>query len=287
MSYTVPYSFDIFYQNINLSGNHRESANRRKDHIVGLLKKSLEVLDAFSSGSIPRYTALKEHADLDIIVVLHYSKYIKDKKPSEVLQEVRDTLGVYKTNVRKNGQAVTLYYETWPNVDIVPCCRNVDDKGNVTSYSIPDMNTETWIKSRPKSHASNINLRSSHCGENFRKLITMIKHWNKTHGSYLQSYHIEALCLETFYVPMKDLSWEIFTFFDTASKLIDRYLWYEGDVVDNYLNYETRQEVKRRLESARDKASTAWWWTYGNKNNNEEAIKIWRQIFGDKFPRYG
>jgi hypothetical protein len=54
------------------------------------------VIEAFASGSIPRYTALNEHADLDVIVALHYSKHIKDKTPSQVPQEVRDALGESK-----------------------------------------------------------------------------------------------------------------------------------------------------------------------------------------------
>ena len=157
MPYTVAVSFDTFYQNINLSGDHRDTANRRRDDIVSTLKKKLHVIESFSSGSIPRYTM-----------------HIKGKKPSEVLQEVRDTLSEYRTNVRKNGQAVTLYYKTWPNVDIVPCSRVVDDDGNVTSYSIPDMNTEQWITSKPKNHTANMTSRAGTCGSNFRKTITTV-----------------------------------------------------------------------------------------------------------------
>ncbi|WP_425054846.1 SMODS domain-containing nucleotidyltransferase [Pseudomonas abyssi] len=287
MPYTVAVSFDTFYQNINLSGDHRDTANRRRDDIVSTLKKKLHVIESFSSGSIPRYTALKDHADLDVMVALHYTKHIKGKKPSEVLQEVRDTLSEYRTNVRKNGQAVTLYYKTWPNVDIVPCSRVVNDDGVVTSYSIPDMNTEQWITSKPKNHTANMTSRAGTCGSNFRKSITMIKHWNRTHSSYLQSYHIEAMALRIFDSSMNDISWDIFKFFEEAANLVDGPLWYEGAFADDYLTYLTRSEAKKRLETARDKARSAWAKTYGHDNDHEGAIAIWRQIFGDKFPAYG
>ena len=287
MPYTVAVSFDKFYQNINLSGDHREAANRRRDDIVKTLKKNLNVIEAFSSGSIPRYTALKDHADLDVMVALHYGDHIKGRKPSEVLQEVRNLLSEYKTNVRKNGQAVTLYYVTWPNVDIVPCSRTVDDNGNVTSYSIPDMNTEQWITSKPKNHTSNMTSHAGKCGSNFKRAITMVKHWNRTHSSYLQSYHIEAMALRIFDSSMTDISWDVFKFFDEAVKLMDTYIWYEGAFVDDYFTYDKKQEAKKRLETARDKARSAWAKTYGDDNDHEGAIKIWRQIFGDRYPSYG
>ena len=95
MALTVSAAFDQFYENINLSGDHRDTANSRRDHIVSLLKKELEVLEAFPSGSIPRFTAVRDYADVDVIAALHYSKHIKDKTPAQVLQTVRDCLAEY------------------------------------------------------------------------------------------------------------------------------------------------------------------------------------------------
>lgn len=287
MPYTVEASFDKFYENINLPGDHRETANTRRDDIVETLKNEFDILEAFASGSIPRYTAVKGYADLDVIVALHFGKHIKGKKPSAVLQDIRDTLAEYKTNVRKNGQAVTLYYKTWPNVDIVPASRSVDNAGNVTGYGIPDMNKEAWIQSRPKNHTTNIANRAATCGPSFRRIITMIKWWNHQHSEYLQSYHIEAMAFQIFTLKLSDMPWDVFTFFREASTLISSPLWYEGAFVDDYLSNEQRQEAEKRLKTASDKARDAWYDTYGANNDHEGAIAIWRQIFGDKFPAYG
>lgn len=287
MPYTVPVSFDRFFDAINLSGSHRDTANRRRDDIVSSLEKTFDIVEAFASGSIPRYTALSGYADLDVIVALHYTKHIKGKSPSEVLQAVRDTLSEYRTNVRKNGQAVTLYYKTWPNVDIVPCSRVRNDSGEVTSYSIPDMNTEKWLSSTPKRHSTNIESKSSICGASFRKIIKMIKWWNHQHSGILQSYHIEAMANEIFTAPLGDMPWEIFSYFDNAARLISSPFWYEGSFVDDYLSWSTRNQAQTRLETARDKARSAWHMTYGLNDDHEGAIRIWRQIFGDKFPAYG
>lgn len=287
MPYTVSVSFDKFVENISLTGDHREIANNRKERIVSLLENDFTILDSFATGSIPRYTALKGVADLDVMVVLHFGKHIDKKTPAQVLQAVRDSLGAYRTNVRKNGQAVTLHYESWPDVDIVPVSRTVNDAGTVSHYNVPDMNTGNWLISRPRKHSSDLDAKASICGSQFRQIIRMIKQWNKSHSELLESYHIEVMALKTFNSSITDFSWAVFQYFDNAAKLAASSLYHEGDYVDDYLDWQTRPEVVKRLETARDKARDAWYETYNGRGNHKKAIETWRQIFGDKFPAYG
>ncbi len=287
MPYTVHVSFDKFRENIELSGDYRETASKRKDHLVSLLEDEFEIIDAFPSGSIPRFTALKEYADLDIIVVFHYGKHIKGKKPSQVLQVVRDCLAEYKTNVRRNGQAVTLYYNTWPNVDIVPVSRIVNDNGSVDYYNVPDMNTESWLPSRPRKHSDLLSQRNKECGDAFKRIIKMIKWWNHQHSNFLQSFHIEVMALKIFNSKLADYPWNVFKYFDEAVKLVSSSLWYELGYVDKYLNAGNRILALERLKTARDKARDAWYLTHNGRSEHERAIAIWRQIFGEKFPAYG
>lgn len=287
MPYTVPVSFDKFLESISLTGDHREVAEARRARLVSLLEKTFDILESFPTGSIPRYTAIKGHADLDVIVALHYSKHIKDKTPAVILQSVRDALGEYRTNVRKNGQAVTLHYESWPNVDIVPVSRSVNGDGAVTHYNVPDMNKGRWIESRPKTHSRNIDAKAKECGPHLRGVIRMIKCWNKAHSDLMESFHIEVLALRSLSGALTDYPWEVFQYFDTAAKLATVPLSYEGGTVDSYLDSETRKEVVKRLETARDVARGAWYLTHDKNNDHKEAIRLWRQIFGEKFPAYG
>ena len=287
MSYTVAVSFDKFRENIELSGDHRETATARKDRIASLLKNSFETLEVFPTGSIPRFTAVRGHADLDVMVVLHYGKHIKGKTPSGVLQEVRDALGEYRTNVRKNGQAVTLFYNTWPNVDIVPVSRSVNDQGLVTHYNVPNSNTESWIESKPHTHSKAMTQKNEECGQDFKRIVKMIKWWNRQHSSLLQSFHIEVMALKIFAGKLSDYPWNIFKYFDEAAKLAGSPLWHGDATVDSYLTFNDRLEVVKRLETARDKAREAWYLTYGENNNHEKAIETWRQAFGSEFPAYG
>ncbi len=287
MPYTVTYSFDKFRENIEPPAYERSIATNRKNRLVSLLEGDFEILDSFATGSLPRFTAVKNHADLDIMVVLHYSNHIKNKKPSQVLQEIRDCLGEYRTNVRKNGQAVTLYYKTWPNVDIVPVSRTVNNDGTVSHYNVPDMNTETWLESQPVRHSNEMSNRNKTFGFQFKRIVKMIKWWNHQHSSYLQSYHIEVLALNILSGTFSNYPWEIYQFFKKAVDLVSVPLWHNTGYVDYYLNGNKREETVSRLSTARDKAEKAWLKTTGDNDDHQGAITIWRQIFGDQFPEYG
>jgi hypothetical protein len=287
MPYTVETSFTSFYNDINLGGDHRETANTRRDDIVSKLSKSFTILESFSSGSIPKYTALKEHADLDVIVALHFGRHINGKTPTQVLQDVRNALAEWRTGARRNGQAVTLHYTTWPNVDIVPVSRTTDNSGNVLSYNVPNSNNDTWILSKPKTHANTIETKSSSCGYNFRRVIKMIKHWNRIHGDYLQSYHIEALALKALEGNLDDTAWSVFQFFVKARSLLIGRLWHDTGYADDYLTWSNRQEALRRFDTAIDKSRSAWYRTCSPNNDHKGAIEIWKQIFGSRFPAYG
>jgi len=287
VAWTVNAGFESFYAAINLSGDHRSTANSRRDDVIKTLAKKLHIVDSYNSGSIHRYTAVTGYADLDVMVALHFGKHVEGNSPAEVLQLVRDALGEYRNNVRKNGQAVTLHYKTWPNVDIVPASRVVDNYGNVVEYKIPDMNTGLWITTNPKNHTNDITSRSSATGVYFRRIITMIKWWNKKHSDYLQSYHIEVMALRIFETEITDYSWSVFQFFDKAADLAASPLWHDKGIVDNYLNYNSREEVVKRLRTASNLARDAWYLTYDDKNDHAGAVAKWRQLFGDKFPSYG
>src|SRR5260370_6533647 len=259
MPYTVPYSFDAFFDNINLSGDHHSTAAARRDRIVSLLDNEFEIIEAFPTGSIPRYTAIRDYADLDVMVALHWTKHIKDKKPSEVLQAVQECLAEYRTGVRSNGQAVTLYYDTWPNVDVVPVSRVVNSDKTVSHYEVPDMNHQEWLASNPKRHSADMSARNQAFGDEFKKIVKMIKWWNHQHSSLMQGYHIDVMALQTLVGTFDSYAWNIFQFFESVVPLASSLLSHEGSFADNYLylNSSARSEIVKRLETARDTSRAA------------------------------
>lgn len=282
MAYSITAAFREFLERITLTGRHEDTADARRKRIVALLEKSFEILDTFPTGSIIRETALIGHADLDVFVVLHYGRHVEGKPPRQLLGDVQKVLAGYSTSVRKNGQAVTLYYESWPNVDIVPASRVKNDDGSISHYNIPDMIHNRWIRTRPRRHDESMRQAS----ERQRELVRMVKTWNRNHSELMQSYHIEVLVLS---LPDVTSGWpyEIKYFFEKAAERIDTPLYHPNGTpgqVDEYLDSGTRAEVKQRLERARDRACAAY---QVADRDVAEALRLYGVIFGSRFPAYG
>lgn len=286
----VPAAFTQFFAKINLPGDHRATANTRQSAIINLLRRDFMVVEAFTSGSIPRYTALKGYADLDLMVALHYGLHIQPRTPTQLLSVVQQSLSPhYRTTTRTNGQAVTLHFATWPKVDVVPAAQVIDARGHVVEYCIPDANRDTWIYTKPKTHDRDMALAASARGAAFRQAVKMLKEWNRVHSGLMQSYHLEILALRILGagVLAGGFPWAFTTFFKQATQMTRSPLWHQGNRVDEYLDPRKRAEVIKRLDAAHARSRRAWYLTSGRRNNHQLAIGIWQQVFGSRFPAYG
>jgi hypothetical protein len=181
-------------------------------------------------------------------------------------------------------------------VDIVPAYKVlIPGTTQVQYYCIPDMNTETWIKSKPSNHATSIESRVRSFGGEFRKIIKLMKWWNHTHGDYLESYHIEALAVESLTGVFSEWAWDVCDLFDkmnnsiSSCNLLLPCFSYQGSYADAYLRSSDRTEVSKRLLTAKNNAQSAWYaGNFRNPNPSDAlAIECWRRVFGDKFPAYG
>lgn len=284
MAVTVDDAFKQFHATINLSGDHRATANARKDWIVSRLRPTFTIVDAFAFGSIPKFTALSGHADADVLVVLHYGKHLKDRQPATVLSNVKTALGNVSSSVRRNGQAITVKFNSWPNVDVVPAAVIYTDDGKVNRYDIPDMHQGIWLPTRPRKHANEINAAASERGPVFRQVIKMAKDWSRRQAVRLQSYHIEVIALR--HVSGDSYPWAMLEWFKGANELLN-WCWHEGHDITDYLAYDQRQKLGGPLRAAESSARSAWYLTCGMNANHREAIRIWKSIFGQRFPGYG
>jgi Second Messenger Oligonucleotide or Dinucleotide Synthetase domain len=285
MAWTTEGAFDAFYGEINLPGDHHVVANTRRDWVLQRLRNNgLNVLETVAFGSIPRFTALKEHADVDVMAVLHFADHIKDRLPSQVLMATKAALGTGQAGTgRRNGQAVTVSFQSWPNIDVVPASRLVDSNGAVTGYEIPDMNREVWLPTNPPRHSSEMAAAATVRGSNFRKIIKMIKHWNRRQPVKLQSYHIEVVALNLS-SSWDECSWPLYKWFDAAQSAA-HFCWHAGQDVSSYLDWRQAELVKSQLSVAATQANTAWYQAY--RGNDQAAITAWKSIFGQSFPSYG
>jgi hypothetical protein len=283
----VDSAFTEFHAQINLLGDHRTTASTRKDWIVRRLSPYYNILDAFAIGSIPKYTALRDHADLDVMVVLHFGEHIRGKTPAKVLEDVRTMLGTGAGSVRRNGQAVTMRFKSWPNVDVVPASVSYADhiKKTVDHYNIPDMHRGVWLRTRPRKHAKAIESAATSNGPQFRQVIKMVKEWNRRQVVRLQSYHVEVIALKM-RSDFDDYSWAVYQWFETAKE----HIWscyQNGQDITDYFATGQRTVMLELLKQAEDLAHEAWYLTYNGRARDKEAIACWRKVFGQRFPAYG
>lgn len=284
MPYTVMLSFEKFIENISIAGKYEHTANGRRDRIIEMFGDKFSIVEAFPTGSLVRGTGVKNHSDVDVIVALHYGKHIEGKTPARVLEDVREHLKNYRTKMaKKNGQAVTLYFDSWPNVDIVPAIR-MENSGVLTGYQIPDMVRGIWIETFPQMHDRGM----SRLLERDLTRIKMIKTWNTAHSECFSSFHLEVIALNTS-IMTTTWPWAIVEYFIKALELIDRNLYHpngSNGQVDGYLTYADRIVAKERLSRGKELATNAWY-AAEHKKDDEEAIRNYRILFGDKFPAYG
>ena len=285
MAYSTEDAFNRYFTTINLPGDHRATANNRASWVAQRLRnRGLTVLDAFPMGSIPRYTALEEYSDLDVMTVLHFSQHLKDRKPSNVLLTVRSALGDGAQGVRRNGQAVTMKFASWPNVDVVPASRLTDSNNKFTGhYRIPDMVNEEWIDTNPGKHSGEIGTAAGVRGEKYRRVIKMLKDWNRRQQASMQSYHLEVISLKLS-CEWKDHSWPLYQWFQNASGYVD-FCWYDNKDVASYLSFDQRTRIKTSLSEATATSLSAWHAYY--QNDHQTAITTWKRVFGQRFPSYG
>ena len=280
MPYLVSTSFGCLLEDLTIPSDQRRLAEARRVAVSALLAKSFEVLDAFSTGSIPRQTGLKGTSDIDAMTVLHFGKHVDGRSPIRLLESVRDVLADYNARiVRKNGQAVTLYFATWPNVDIVPAKRVTLANGGHALY-IADGNAEEWIPTDPVGHDRAMLAAS----DKVRQLVRVMKCWNRAHSEYMTSFDIQRTALATwineFDTAEASWPWMVKSFFEKAIELTG-----PATTMSIGYNLETWVGLRARLERGKELALDAWY--QAHTGNFEASIERCRIIFGDKFPAHG
>jgi len=154
------------------------------------------------------------------------------------------------------------------------------------------MHSEQWIRSRPRAHSKRMHDAASRHGTGFRRMVKMLKEWNRVHGAPLQSFHLEVLALKALdtsgFGDDDDHTWPLFQFFENATPLVREYLWYDDDFADDYLDAQGRDDLVALFVEMTALARRAWSYTYENEQDEEEAaIRAWKQILGPRFPAYG
>lgn len=287
MPTTIQQGFAKFSSNLEITTLQTATVSTRQQNVRDAVAADFTVLRSFLTGSYKRSTMIAplKDADVDIFMVLD-PKHYHNNSPVNLLESVRKALRKqYPTTPRfsKNGQAVTITFSDF-QVDVVPA---FERQGG--GYLIPNANSGSWISTDPTKHETLWTEQNKWHEGSLIPFIKMIKCWNREHSSYLRSFHLETLVLETLRnVKINDWPSAVRYFFDKLRVSI----W--GSVSDpagfsgslsTYMKPSDQLAVSDRAEAAWTRAKDAE--TYIAAGKVADAYGRYRIIFGDYFPSYG
>lgn len=268
-------------------------------------------------GSFARNTKIRELDDIDLMFCLsgNYATYsysyndgiyyIHTENAGDRLKKISDNNILNSTKVinkfvsallnvehyssayiHKRGEAATLKLTSYEwNFDIVPCFYT--DKN---FYLIPD-GKGNWKATNPtidQELITNVNQKYNGLA---LQLIRTLKYWNRhnstnTIGSYLFEQIVVNFVKQKIELSQR-IDFNICDFFSYLSNNIFSPVYdpkgIQGNI--NNLTIEEQNSISMKANNAFNKAKEAIF-AETNEKNQEKAINKWREIFGNKFPKY-
>lgn len=290
---TVNEAFRIFRTRLETTPTEDATASRRQRRLRELLDAALDIDEDFLTGSYVRHTKTKPLRDVDIMIVLKDTSYLK-RHPHEVLEQIRAVLaehyGADRVCIDRRAVRVDFGVERVGEVDgeiitfdVVPAFKNGD------AYLIPDEVLGTWVPTNPKLHAELATAANKAFDGQWKPLIKMIKRWNKTVGSPIEpSFLLEVMGLDLLVGPWSSQhAYEIRQFFASAAdRIADR--WPDpahlGPDVSDVLDTDPAKMTRARTALRTAEATATRAIQADRQGRTGEALRIWRSLFGEAFP---
>ena len=287
----VSEAFDKFRGKISRpTQKEQNDASRRQQEIRGHMNQRFKLETDFLTGSYKRWTKTKPLKDVDIFCVMHEDeRAYRQKAPSVLLGDVEKLL-VEKygsANVHKQRRSVSVDFSTSDDeqvmsFDVVPAFTKGDH------YEMPDLSTVAgWTETNPKIHEEEALEKQRSYSNKWRGLVRMIKTWNRHHEKPVKpSFFLEVMAMELFVGDFGgDYRRELQGFFASAAGRIHD-VWPEpaglGSPISDGMTTVQKDAAKTALLDAERMVATAI--RLEGERKTGEALRTWRQIFGNQFP---
>jgi len=290
--------FRNFLQDIEPSSTTKANASAGHTALRQYLKKHEEFgdyhLDTFLSGSYRRDTAIRpqikdgveSRPDVDIIVVTNHS--LSDD-PCKVIDLLCDTLrGKYEC-IRKQARSVGIRTSK-VDMDVVPI---IAPNGISGTLYIPDRKLEKWLVTNPPRHTTWTTEVNEESGGRFKPLVKLMKWWrreNPTIAKKPKGFLIECITAECM---NREESRYDELFIGTLEQIVKQYqasIIFErvpsiddpgvpGNNVMDGVSFHAFEGFYNKAKTCAELGRKAQ-----SETDNEEELKLWRKIFGSRFP---
>lgn len=195
-----------------------------------------------------------------------------------------------RSKLYREGEVVRLKLmsKTW-SFDIVPCVKTESEYDGKSYFLIPNGKGD-WQKTDPfLDHQRVTSVNQSRDGR-LLELIRLCKKWNNVkHAKTIPSYLLETM-LVNFAESTSSLNRNLDFRFSDALAYIAEHIYFavkdmkgiQGNI--NSLTLGEQYSIKQKAQNDNNKARQAW--EYEKNGNHRQAINLWREIFGEEFPRY-
>ncbi|WP_250289839.1 SMODS domain-containing nucleotidyltransferase, partial [Frankia sp. CiP1_Cm_nod1] len=242
---------------------------------------ALPLVGVATIGSAGRDTMIRPVDEVDIIVVFSaannaWKRFRWDSR--DLLLCVRNAIGGDRIQmIGSRGQAMRVVYNCAPDVHLVPAFDHPR-----AGYVMPDC-VGGWLPTRPERHASWM----ADAGPRVASAVRLLKAWNRVCGSRLRSFHLEALAGKVLInrglntrqglaAVFRHIESRGFTAYDPAEV---------GGDLSTYLQPQDVDALREPVAFARAHADEAV--EAEQAGRHEDAVNLWRLIFGLEFPAFG
>ncbi|HMN13616.1 MAG TPA: hypothetical protein PKD55_14960 [Bellilinea sp.] len=285
---------------IEPSATTKSNASQAHQSLRTFLKTHSEFekvhVETFLSGSYKRDTAIRprivdgevSRPDVDIIVVTNHS--LSDS-PSDVIELVYQTLYDRYDDIQRQTRSVGVL-TALADMDVVPITAPSGLDG--TLY-IPDRKEVVWLETNPPGHTTWTTEVNKLTEGRFKPLVKLVKWWrrvNPTISKRPKGFVIECIVAEC--MSQTEANYPLL-FKGLFEAIVDRYQRavsggtvpfiadpaVSGNSVTSSTTFDAfsgfYNKVKTHLEIIERALSIG-------DHNPEEELRLWRQIFSDRFP---
>lgn len=287
----VQQAFERFeVESVRVLDWENKAAKAVHPEIRGTLEKELEHhIKTFLSGSYSRRVQVVRLKDVDVLVVLDDPDGTFASSAEAALEAIREAAKrsdlVRRTKLGVRAVKLFLHEHDF-TVDLVAARQPDSGDGLLLARHLPDEGYDDWQLLNPEGQKQAAIDKNGECDGIYVPAVRIVKFWNKGQGdpSPLRSYHAEAILWHALDGPV-DYAEAIIRFFDEAyERLASGALTPDpgapdADPVDKRLQPDKRAAARAKVEKARKAAHEAF-----EKENLDEALEGWVQVFGPSFP---
>ncbi|MFS0514836.1 hypothetical protein ACEYW6_08925 [Nostoc sp. UIC 10607] len=254
-------------------------------------------ISTFLSGSYKRDTAIRprlkngdlERPDVDIIVVTNYTTA---DCPKKVVDQLYDAIADGYEQIRPQDRSVGVS-TGYADMDVVPIIKDYSSGG----FLIPDRTLVEWLPTNPPMHTAWTTQINDAAGGRFKPLVKLMKWWRR-HNQEVKRYperHPKGFVIECITAECMDYQETHYgkLFVKTLENIVTRYQPYlswgrvpmiadpgvPGNSVASGISYEDFQKYVNLAQEHAAQGRLAL-----QEEDPEEMTKLWRDIFGLRFP---